>query len=59
MAHAHEPRHVRLNAEARERGADPPPLPDRIEEVPSGESYVTGCPGCRVVSHVIGHRADS
>ncbi len=57
--HAHEPRYERLEAEARSRGAEPPPLPERVQEVLSGETYVTGCPGCRMVSHVIGHRAQT
>jgi hypothetical protein len=31
--HSHEPRHETLANEARERGAEPPPLPDRVEDM--------------------------
>jgi hypothetical protein len=55
--HAHEPRHESLANEARARGTEPPPLPDRVDDILTGESYVCACPGCGVVSHVIGHRA--
>ena len=55
--HGHEPRYESLANEARARGTEPPPLPDRVEALLAGESYVGACPGCRVVSHVIGHRA--
>jgi len=55
--HGHEPRHETLANEAREHGAEPPTLPERVEDILTGESYVGACPGCRVVSHVIGHRA--
>jgi len=55
--HEHEPRHESLANEARARGEEPPPLPERVEDILDGEAYVGGCPGCRVVSHVIGHRA--
>ena len=56
-AHQHEPRHATLADEAATRGADPPPLPERVEEILSGDSYVGACPGCRTLSHVIGHHA--
>lgn len=56
-AHQHEPRHVTLADEAAARGAEPPPLPERVEEMLSGDSYVGACPGCRTLSHVIGHHA--
>ncbi len=56
-AHQHEPRHATLADEAAARGAEPPPLPERVEEMLSGDSYVGACPGCRTLSHVIGHHA--
>jgi hypothetical protein len=55
--HGHEPRHETLANEARARGDEPSPLPDRVEDMLAGESYVGGCPGCQMVSHVIGHQA--
>lgn len=55
--HTHEPRHESLAKEARKRGTEPPPLPDRVEDILAGESYVGACPGCGMVTHVIGHRA--
>ena len=54
--HEHEPRYKLLANQARARGADPPPLPERVAEMLSGDSYVTACPGCRTLSHVVGHR---
>ena len=57
--HEHEPRDQALAAQARARGDDPPPLPERVQEILSGESYVGACPGCRTVSHVVGHRAQT
>jgi hypothetical protein len=56
-SHGHEPRYVLLAEQARARGEDPPPLPDRIEGMLAGESWIAACPGCRILSHVIGHRA--
>jgi hypothetical protein len=41
---------------AKERGRD---APDVLEEALHTEGYVTGCPGCRRISHVIGHPAPS
>jgi hypothetical protein len=29
--------------------------PDMLEDALQTEGYVTGCPGCRRISHVIGH----
>ena len=55
--HEHEPRYETLANEARARGEEPPPLPPRVRDQLSGESYAGACPGCRIVSHVIGHRA--
>jgi hypothetical protein len=55
--HEHEPRYATLAEQARERGQEPPPLPKKVEEILSGESFVGACPGCRTVSHVIGHHA--
>lgn len=55
--HHHEPRHAALADQARARGQEPPPLPERVEDILSGDSYVSACPGCRTVSHVIGHHA--
>ena len=55
--HEHEPRYAALADVARERGEEPPPLPGRVEEVLAGDSFVGVCPGCRRVTHVVGHRA--
>jgi hypothetical protein len=55
--HEHEPRYELLTAEARARGEDPPPLPERVRDALAGESYAGVCPGCRMISHVVGHRA--
>jgi len=55
--HQHEPRYELLAEQARARGEEPPPLPRRVEEMLSGDSFVTACPGCRTISHVVGHRA--
>ncbi|MDQ4048618.1 MAG: hypothetical protein M3131_04435 [Actinomycetota bacterium] len=57
--HEHEPRFETLADEARRRGEEPPPLPKRVEDILSGESFVAACPGCRTVSHVIGHHAQT
>jgi hypothetical protein len=56
-AHDHEPRFELLAEQARARGADPPELPERVRKVLAGESYAGACPGCRMISHVVGHRA--
>jgi len=55
--HRHEPRYELLAEQARARGEQPPPLPGRVERMLSGDSYVTACPGCRTISHVVGHKA--
>jgi hypothetical protein len=55
--HEHEPRYATLADQARARGDEPPPLPHKVEEILSGESFVGACPGCRTVNHVIGHHA--
>jgi hypothetical protein len=55
-AHEHEPRFAALAREAVSRGHDPPPLPERVQEVLAGESFVCVCAGCRTISHVVGHR---
>ena len=55
--HEHEPRFETLAARAREKGTEPPPLPERVQELLAGESFVGACPGCRTVSHVVAHRA--
>ena len=55
--HAHEPRHETLAERARARGEQPTQLPERVEEILDGDSHVGACPGCRTVSHVIGHHA--
>jgi hypothetical protein len=57
QAHGHEPRYALLADQARARGEEPPALPGRVERMLSGESWVAACEGCRVLSHVIGHRA--
>lgn len=56
-ADAHEPRYQALAEEARARGDTPPPLPGAVEEMLAGDSHVGACPGCRTISHVIGHHA--
>ena len=55
--HEHEPRYALLAEQARARGEEPPPLPERVREILSGDSFITACPGGRTVSHVVGHRA--
>jgi hypothetical protein len=55
--HHHEPRYETLAEHARESGEAPPPLPDRVEDLMRGESYIAACPSCRILSHVISHRA--
>lgn len=55
--HEHEPRYEALAAEARARGDQAPPLPDRVRDLLSGESFMGVCPACRMLSHVVGHRA--
>jgi hypothetical protein len=57
--HDHEPRYETLTAEARSEGREPPPLPDRVRNMLSGESYVGICPGCRRINHVVSHQAPS
>ena len=54
--HAHEPRYEALADKARARGTEPPPLPERVKDMLEGESYAGACPGCRTISHVVGHR---
>ena len=54
--HGHEPRHEALAEQARAEGKDPPPLPERVRELLAGESFAAVCPGCRMISHVVGHR---
>ena len=55
--HEHEPRYESLREQARARGHDLPELPARVREVLAGEAFVGVCPGCRTISHVVGHRA--
>ena len=55
--HEHEPRHELLAEQARARGGEVPRLPGRVAELLAGDSFVAACPGCRTVSHVVGHRA--
>jgi hypothetical protein len=54
--HEHEPRYEALAEQARARGQEPPPLPQRVQDTLSGDSFVGACPGCRTISHVVGHR---
>jgi hypothetical protein len=54
--HGHEPRFAALAEAARGRHQEPPRLPERVREVLAGESFVGVCPGCRTISHVVGHR---
>ena len=35
---------------------EPPPLPKRVEEMLSGESFAGICPGCKRINHVVSHR---
>jgi hypothetical protein len=53
--HPHESRFSQLITEARAKGQEPA-IPSEIEDLMSGDSFVGGCQGCRVVSHVISHR---
>jgi hypothetical protein len=55
--HEHQPRYEALADQARAQGKELVALPERIEELLAGESYVGACPGCRTISHVVGHRA--
>jgi hypothetical protein len=55
--HEHEPRYAALAAEARAEGRNPPPLPPRIAEALSGESFTGACPGCRRINQVVSHQA--
>jgi hypothetical protein len=54
--HRHEPRYQMLAERARAEGSEPPRLPDRVEETLAGEAFLGACPGCKMVSHVVGHR---
>lgn len=54
--HEHEPRFALEASLARARGTPPPPLPDRVREVLTGEAFVGVCQRCRTLSHVVGHR---
>jgi hypothetical protein len=56
--HDHEPRYRTAAREAELRGETVPLLPERVGRILAGASYVAGCPGCRTVTHVIGHRAE-
>lgn len=56
-AHHHEARFETLAEQKSAQGEQPPPLPERIEELMRGDSYVGVCEGCRVLSHVISHHA--
>jgi hypothetical protein len=53
-SHEHEPRYQEL---AERKGVDVSELPDRVRDLLAGESFVAVCPGCRTISHVVGHRA--
>jgi len=53
-AHEHEPRYAAL---AEQAGVEAGALPQRVREVLAGDSFVGVCPGCRTISHVVGHRA--
>ncbi len=55
-AHEHEPRFTDL---AERKGVDAGLLPERVRDLLAGDSYVAACPGCRTISHVVGHRATS
>lgn len=49
-----EPRTPLWGRLAEERGLQ---APDALEQALPTEGYVTGCPGCRRISHVVGHPA--
>jgi hypothetical protein len=55
--HEHEPRYRALAEQARARGGEPPPLPERVGDLLAGESYAGVCEGCRTISHVVSHHA--
>ncbi|MBA3748135.1 MAG: hypothetical protein H0W96_11690 [Solirubrobacterales bacterium] len=55
--HHHEARFETLAEQARAGGETIAPLPQSIEELMRGDSYVGACPNCRVLSHVISHHA--
>ena len=57
--HEHTPRYQALEEHARAAGHEPPPLPARVREALAGESFTGVCPGCRVISHVVSHRAST
>jgi hypothetical protein len=52
-AHEHEPRYAGL---AKREGIEPQALPERVRDLLAGEAFVGVCPGCRTISHVVGHR---
>ena len=52
-AHEHEPRYAEL---AERKGVDASTLSERVRALLAGRSYVAACPGCRTISHIVGHR---
>ena len=55
--HAHESPAERIITEAR-RAGETPSVPEKLEDLIFGTSFVGACHGCRNVSHVISHSAD-
>ena len=51
--HEHKPRYAHL---AGQQGVDESILPERVREILAGRSFVAACPGCRTISHVVGHQ---
>jgi hypothetical protein len=45
-----------FEAAAREKNVEPPTV---LQEALHTDAFVAGCPSCRRVSHVIGHKAGS
>jgi hypothetical protein len=41
---------------AGQQGVDESILPERVREILAGRSFVAACPGCRTISHVVGHQ---
>jgi len=54
--HEHQSRFEQLLGEVRSEGKHPS-VPPRIADLLTGESFIGACQGCRIVAHVIGHRA--
>ena len=55
-ADEHDPGYALLAEQARVRGEEPPPFPQRVREMLTGDAFVGACAGCGTISHVVGHR---